>query len=252
VRLLKTFFISFVCAAALALGGCASLTGDENPSAVDSQWISPALQPAQRTIPGLLVASFSSNPTDRRVFEDMVCNTFAFRGIPATPSYTLIPNPQDLTASSGIPNIPLLQNAAAKTHAGDILIVRSLGVKTNVIYNPGITWGPGPWFGPGPGFGPAPGFGPGPFFAPPAAWNNVWAIPPSITQEQISRNSVELISAESGAVLWSANTSTVLGQMPLAGTIENYAELLFSAITHAGFLAPQSPVTLPAPASAVK
>lgn len=246
MSLLKTVFISFACAAVLALSGCASLTNETNPSSLDSEWTNPALQPAQRTVSGILVASFSSNPTDRRVFEDMVCNTFAFRGIPATPSYTLIANPQDLAGASGIPNIPLLLEAARKTHAGDILTVRSLGVKTNVIYNPGMTWGPGPWFGPGPGFGP------GPFFAPPAAWNNVWAIPPSITQEQISRNSVELISAESGTVLWSANTSTVLGQMPLAGTIESYAELLFAAITHAGFLAPQPQVTLPAPASAAK
>lgn len=140
-----TFFrklgICLATATVLILSGCASVQENTNPSAINSEWLAPDATFEQKTISGVLVVSLTDSSTNRRIFEDIVSNVFAFRGIPATPSYQFIGTPQDLVLQNGAANLPRLQAAAKKAKASDILIVRSMGVKTQQIYNPGVTWG---------------------------------------------------------------------------------------------------------------
>ena len=93
-----------------------------------------------------------------------------------------------------------------------------------------MTWGPDPFWGPGPWGGP---FGPDPF------WGG-WAIPPSITQQNIIESNTELVSVKTGAVLWTGAFSTVSDQAPITQTLQEYVGMVLQAILNNGFLIPVS------------
>lgn len=160
--------------------------GNNNPTQLTSQWVDPAASFEQKTITGLLVAAVVENPTNRRIFEDIACNVLALHGIPSTPSYRTIPQASNLTILGGGLNYTALFSAARLAKASNVLAIHQTGTKTNVIYDPGMTWGPDPFWGPGPWGGP---FGPDPF------WSG-WAIPPSITQQNIIESNTELVSVK--------------------------------------------------------
>ena len=220
------------CSAFVLLSGCAAVSQDNNPNQLNSQWVDSAATFEQKTITGVLVAAVTDNATNRRVFEDIACNVLAFHGIPATPSYKTIPQAVNLTNIGGGLNFAALNSAAKLARASDILAIVKGQTQTNVTYNPGMTWGPGPGpWGPGPWGDPF--WGPDPF------WGG-WAIPPSITQQNITQSNAELISVKSGNVLWTATFSTADGQASLQDTYQGYAELIVQALLHNGFLIPVS------------
>lgn len=231
---LKTAAICLCSMATALLSGCAISPQDSNPTTIDAQWVNPSATFEQKTITGILVADLSDNPTSRRIFEDVASNVLAFHGIPAQPSYQYLSDPQSLVSGNSL-NVSSLMKAARKIKASDILVVKSRGIKINVIYNPGMTWGPDPFWGPGPWGGP---FGPGPF-GPDPFWGG-WAIPPSVTQQQIAETNAELMSAQTAEVLWTGSFSTVLGAKPANTTFQEYAELIVQALIHNGFLIPVS------------
>lgn len=139
----------------LALSGCAVGPENNNPTQLTSQWVDPAATFEQKTITGLLVAAVVENPTNRRIFEDIACNVLALHGIPSTPSYRAIPQASNLTILGGGLNYTALFSAAKLAKASNVLAIHQTGTKTNVIYDPGMTWGPDPFWGPGPWGGPS-------------------------------------------------------------------------------------------------
>lgn len=216
--------------AAVLLGGCATGPQNYNPTSLNTQWVDPSATFEQKTITGILVAGVLDNPTNRRVLEDVACNVLAFHGIPATPSYKTIPHAVNLQSLGGGLNYAALFSAARLAKASNVLAIVQTGTKTNVIYDPGMTWGPDPFWGPGPWGGP---FGPDPF------WGG-WAIPPSITQQTITTSNSELVAVKSGAVLWTGSFSTVDGQTSTAQTYQDYVSLVLRTILSNGFLVPVS------------
>lgn len=214
----------------LALSGCAVGPENNNPTQLTSQWVYPAATFEQKTITGLLVTAVVENPTNRRIFEDIACNVLALHGIPSTPSYRAIPQASNLTILGGGLNYSALFSAAKLAKASNVLAIHQTGTKTNVIYDPGMTWGPDPFWGPGPWGGP---FGPDPF------WGG-WAIPPSITQQNIIESNTELVSVKTGAVLWTGAFSTVSDQAPITQTLQEYVGMVLQAILNNGFLIPVS------------
>lgn len=134
----------------LALSGCAVGPENNNPTQLTSQWVDPAATFEQKTITGLLVTAVVENPTNRRIFEDIACNVLALHGIPSTPSYRAIPQASNLTILGGGLNYSALFSAAKLAKASNVLAIHQTGTKTNVIYDPGMTWGPDPFWGSGP------------------------------------------------------------------------------------------------------
>lgn len=128
----------------LALSGCAVGPENNNPTQLTSQWVDPAATFEQKTITGLLVTAVVENPTNRRIFEDIACNVLALHGIPSTPSYRAIPQASNLTILGGGLNYSALFSAAKLAKASNVLAIHQTGTKTNVIYDPGMTWGPDP------------------------------------------------------------------------------------------------------------
>lgn len=233
-------FCSVIGCLLFMLSGCASLDQETNPTSIDAQWVNPSATFEQKTITGILVSAITDNPTTRRIFEDSACNVLALKGIPAQPSYQYLTDPQALISGQNL-NISALQHAARQAGASDILIVKKRAVKNNIIYNPGMTWGPDPFWGPGPWGGP---FGPSPF------WADGWAIPPSVTQQQIAETNAELINVKNAQVLWTASLSTILGAESAAATYQGYIDLVFQSLIQNGFLVPITAPNYPvAPAS---
>lgn len=227
-----------LCFAALTLGGCAAIDQEPyNPSSVDNEWLSPSASLEQKIIDSVLVISMTDNATNRRGIEDITCNVFAFKGLPATPSYLYATQNSSLKTKSGGIDFTKVKTIAKKAKASNVLIIQDFGTKIKTIYNPGVTWGPGPMPGPHPGFGP--GFGPGPM------WHDHWAIPPSVTQLQIAKSGVQL-ALPAGEALWMANISTVLNETTAAKTYELYADLIFQQIVKNGFMIPMNPAVLQA------
>ena len=232
-NLLKVVKGSIAVAALVMLSACNTVPQNTNPTQINSQWLLNTATFEQKTITSLMVVALVDNPTNRRVLEDSLCNAFAFGGLPATPSYEFIEQAQQLLSSTNTVNMSALRVAAQKAKASDILLVRGMGQKTNLIYNPGMTWGPGPFWGPyGGAFGGP--FGPDPF------WGDGWAIPPSITQQQIANTNVELMLTNNGLLLWSASLSTLLDEESPQATYQKYAELVLQTLQKNGFLIPVS------------
>ena len=215
------------------ISGCAALDQDINPTQIDTQWLNPSVTFDQKTITGILVVVATDNPTNRRLFEDSASDFFALHGIPAQPSYQSIPNISSLISNGSINLSPLLASAK-KQKFSNVLLVKKRGTKTNVVYNPGMTWGPGPVWGPGP-FGGAFGgpFGPDPF------WGG-WAIPPSVTQQQIVLSNAELLLANDGNIVWTAALSTLIGSETPQVSFQGYISTVYQAIMSSGFLIPVS------------
>ena len=199
----------------LALSGCAVGPENNNPTQLTAQWVDPAATFEQKTITGLLVAAVVENPTNRRIFEDIACDVLALHGIPSTPSYRAIPQASNLTILGGGLNYSALFSAARLAKASNVLAIHQTGTKTNVIYDPGMTWGPDPFWG-------------------------GWAIPPSITQQNIIESNTELVSVKTGAVLWTGAFSTVSNQAPITQALQEYVGMVLQAILNNGFLIPVS------------
>lgn len=223
-----------LCFAALALSGCVAIDQEPyNPSSVNNEWLSPSVSLDQKIIDSALVISMTDNATNRRGIEDIICNVFAFKGLPATPSYLYATQNSSLKTKSGGINFTKINAIAKKAKASNVLIIQDFGIKTKNIYNPGVAWGPGPMHGPHPGFGPGP------------MWHDHWAIPPSVTQLQIAKSGVQL-ALPAGEALWMANISTVLNETTAAKTYELYADLIFQQIVKNGFMIPMNPAALQA------
>lgn len=231
MSLIRTLKIFVLCVLTLFFTSCA-INQDTNPSQITGQWINPSATFEQKTITGVLVIALTNNPTDRRVFEDTVSNVFSLHGIPTQPGYLFLPDQAELLVANGGVNLKALLAAAKKAKVSDLLLVRPMGTKTNIVYNPGMTWGPGPFWGPGPG----------PFWGPDPFWGDPWAIPPSITQQDFIQGSAELMLAKNGTVLYTCSTSTLSGADSQLGTYQKYAYMLFEALVKNGFLIP---TTLP-------
>ncbi len=228
IRTLKMLFLGVL---TLVLTSCA-VNQEVDPSQITGQWINPSATFEQKTITGVLVVAITDNPTNRRVFEDTVSNVFSLHGIPTQPGYLYLPDLAEILVANGGINTKTLLAAAKKAKVSNLLLVKGMGSKTNLIYNPGVTWGPGPFWGPGPG--------PGPFWGPDPFWGDPWAIPPSITQQEIVLGSAELMLAKNGTVLYTCSTSTLSGADTQLGTYQKYAYMLFEALVKNGFLIPVS------------
>lgn len=221
-----------LCIAALVLSGCVAIDQEPyNPSSVDNEWLSPSVRLDQKIVDSVLVVSLTDNTTNRRGIEDIICNVFAFKGLPATPSYLYASQVSLLKTKSGGVNFTKIKTFAKKAKASNILIIQDFGTKVKTIYNPGVAWGPAPMPGPHPGFGPGP------------MWHEHWAIPPSVTQLQIAKSGVQL-ALPAGEALWMANISTVLNETTAAKTYELYADLIFNQIIKNGFMIPLNPAAL--------
>ncbi len=248
-NIVRSLALSIGVSAAIVLAGCTTVEQQVNPTQMSSQWINQDVTFEQKTITGILVVADNSNPTTKRLFEDIFSQTFTLNGIPAEPSYKYLTPNQQVSLPQGGLNLPVIRQAAKKAKASDVLLVSFNGTKTKTIYNPGVTWGPDPFWG-GP-FGPGP-WGPGPFFTPDPFWGG-WAIPPSVTSNQYMTSNVQLFLTKDFQTLWTASFSTLMEQFSSEKTIQMYAQLLVQKILSNGFMIPlqepnyqiQAPVVSP-------
>ena len=207
-------------AAAVLLHGCATTS-----TTLDAQWVNPQYA-GKRSVRSVMVMSAVRDSTNRRIFEDRMVAALEAAGVKAMQSYKFLPEEGPVSEE----RLRSVVTQAGVTHA---LVTRIINVSTQVNVSPGMVMGPA-W---GPGWGWGGGWGPG--------WggfagyqNSMWAtsIPPQVTTTQNVHSDTRVFDAADAAVLWSAATTTSTGYTSVNQLIDQFVQLIVSAMAKDGVI----------------
>ena len=207
-------------AAAVLLHGCATTS-----TTLDAQWVNPQYA-GKRSVRNVMVMSAVRDSTNRRIFEDRMVAALEAAGVKAMQSYKFLPEEGPVSEE----RLRSVVTQAGVTHA---LVTRIINVSTQVNVSPGMVMGPA-W---GPGWGWGGGWGPG--------WggfagyqNSMWAtsIPPQVTTTQNVHSDTRVFDAADAAVLWSAATTTSTGYTSVNQLIDQFVQLIVSAMAKDGVI----------------
>ena len=212
----------FVVAVALAAGLSACAT---TATSIDAQWVDPAVV-GKQPVKSVMVLSAVRDATNRRIFEDRMVATLTASGVKAVQSYKFIPDEAPVAEEA-------LRNAVKQAGVSHAMVTRIINVSTQVNVSPGMVMGPG-W---GPGWGWGGGWGPG--WGGFAGYHNaMWAtsVPPQVTTTQNVHADTRVVDAKDAAVLWSAATTTATGYNTVPQMIDQFVQLIVSAMKKDGIV----------------
>jgi hypothetical protein len=206
-------------AMALVLGGCAT------PTTMDAQWVNPEFA-GKRSVTSIMVFGAVRDSATRRIYEDRMVAALSAQGVKAVQSYRFLPDDGPVAEDR-------LRKAVAEAGVQYAMITRIINVTTQVNVSPGMVMGPA-W---GPGWGWNAGWGPGwGGFA--GYYNTMWAttIPPQVTTTQNVHADTRIFNVANAAVVWSAATTTGTGYNSTPQLIDQFVQLIFSAIVKDGIV----------------
>jgi hypothetical protein len=188
-----------VVVAALTIAGCASTT-------MQSTWRDPAYTGgAFRKV--LVLGQFARDVTARRVLEDTLAARIRAAGTDAVPGWQYLP-------SEGPVDEAGFNAAVAASGADGILMVRLLGVDTQMQVSPMLVPGPGPaWYG----------------------YYSRWYAVPQVTQYQIAVVETTLLDVKTRRIVW-AGTSETFNPTSVQKDAPGYADLIARTLQQGGFL----------------
>jgi len=192
---------------------------------LDAQWVNPQ-NAGQRSVRNVMVMSAVRDSTNRRIFEDRMVAALNAAGVKAVQSYKYIPE----EGPQGEDRLRKAVEQAGVTHA---MVTRIINVSTQVNVSPGMVMGPA-W---GPGWGGGAGWGGG--WGGFAGYQNaMWAtsIPPQVTTTQNVHADTRVFDASDAAVLWSAATTTSTGYNSVPQMIDQFVQLIVTAMTKDGVI----------------
>jgi hypothetical protein len=194
-----------VCAAVVALGGCATTTTQLN-----AQWVNPQAG-VRLPVKNVVVMGINRDTTARRIYEDAMVAELAARGVKASASYKVLPDDGPAAQEA-------IQKAVADAGADAILISRTVSVYDEVRVSPGMMMGPPRGFG-WPGFY---GYYHG-------MWSAAYHVPPTVYTVRNVLVDTRLFDVHEHSVLWSgSSTTTPTGTMQT--TIAQFATTIAEAL----------------------
>lgn len=216
-RIVHLLLAATACA---ALAGCAS-----TPTSLDAQWVNPQAA-GKRNLNDIMVMSAVRDSTNRRIFEDRMVAALQAAGVKATQSYKFIPEEGPVSEER-------LRGVLLKAGATHAMVSRIVSVSTQVNVTPGMVMGPG-W---GPGWGWGGGWGPG-WGGFVAYQNAVWAtsVPPQVWTTQNVHADTRVFDAADAVVQWSAATTTATGYGSVMQLIDQFVQLIVSAMAKDGVI----------------
>ncbi len=204
----------------VGLVGCATTA-----TSIDAQWVNPAVV-GKKPVRSMMVMSAQRDATNRRLFEDRMVAVLTTKGVNAVQSYKFIPEDGPVAEEA-------LRKAIGQANVSHAMVTRIINVSTQVNVSPGMVMGPA-W---GPGWGWGGGWGPG--WGGFAGYHNaMWAtsIPPQVTTTQNVHADTRVMDATDAAVLWSAATTTATGYNSATQLIDQFVQLIVTALTADGIV----------------